>query len=740
MTPPRPLFPPAAPAAAGLFLFILAGCAEPDTAPTAADLAAARDAAAPAELAPAEVAPEPAERADAPAPPPADPALTAALEGLPPNLRGRFEGLPARWAARGTDPIAAAAAAVELQKAAALLMDFDEGRGYDAFRMAGEAAAEAGDRLGAGAGQIFYHAACALARDGETGAATAMLDRAAAAGWTRWDLAKSDPDLAAVRDADGFADRLAAWEAATPQSASAGGSPDGDDRNLARARHALETTEPFPLAFTYTDVEGEEHSLDDYAGQVVIVDYWGTWCPPCRAEIPSFVRLQEEYGERGLQILGLNYRDTPAKIKAFVEEYEMNYPTGPGPDEARDMVPNFRGYPTTVFVGRDGEVKAVTVGKHSYETLEAIVKQLLDGADAEPAGPPEPTKTPAELAREDLAAGEPFPLAFTFRDLDDKRQRLKDYAGKVVVVDYWGTWCPPCRAEVPTFVALQEKYGPEGLQILGLNYREKSVADVADFAEQHGINYPVGIGNRAAKDAVPDFRAYPTTVFVGRDGTVRLKVVGSRPAEYLETVIRDLLAEGTSAGRDASAVQSGASSATDEMSAEDRDVDSRETQTSTGRAFRSTNAHLRRALLLTKNTGYVGPRQLLEGHWPNRRKTKFAAMNVALALRDLGRKVERDGGPASETFPVLAGQIAAEVADAVPPAPGRDREPFAELFVRQAAALSQAGEIAEATAALERAAAFDFADWARVFREPEFDQVRQSQGFATKLREWAAAG
>ncbi|MEM9702913.1 MAG: TlpA disulfide reductase family protein, partial [Planctomycetota bacterium] len=117
------------------------------------------------------------------------------------------------------------------------------------------------------------------------------------------------------------------------------------------------------------------------------------------------------------------------------------------------------------------------------------------------------------------------------------------YRCSVVVVDYWGTWCPPCRAEVPHFIALQEEYGDRGLQILGLNYKEDSVSDVAAFAEENGINYPVGIGNKRAKSAVPEFGGYPTTVFVGRDGTVRLKVTGAKSKAYLEAVVKALLDE-----------------------------------------------------------------------------------------------------------------------------------------------------------------------------------------------------
>ncbi|MFH5804530.1 TlpA family protein disulfide reductase [Alienimonas sp. DA493] len=333
--------------------------------------------------------------------------LAQTLEGLPANLRGQFEDLPERWAARRDDPRAAAEAAMTLQAAARLLMDFDEERAYGAFRLSGEAAtlAAGSDILpDAAAAQIFYNAACALARDGEVVAAFASLDRAAEAGFPGWEHAATDPDLAELRDTPGFAARLDGWRAASSAAtASRGGSmPDPllSPEDLAGSGEG-DPDGLFPFEFAYEDVSGRPHRLSDYRGQVVIVDFWGTWCPPCRAEIPSFVRLQETYGGDGLQILGLNYDDSVGDIRQFAAEYDMNYPTGPGPDAARAAVPNFSGYPTTVFVGRDGKVRKKLVGLHPYESLEGVVLELL-AERVDPASLANWPTVPEEPRRTDL--------------------------------------------------------------------------------------------------------------------------------------------------------------------------------------------------------------------------------------------------------------------------------------------------------------------------------------------------
>lgn len=139
-----------------------------------------------------------------------------------------------------------------------------------------------------------------------------------------------------------------------------------------------------------------------------------------------------------------------------------------------------------------------------------------------------------------------FPFTFTLPDLDGELVSLKSQKGKVVIVDFWGTWCPPCRAEVPHFVRLQKRYGRDGLQIIGINYEKNTsnpIPGIKTFARDFGINYPCVIGNVATRTQVPGFRGYPTTLFVDRRGNVRKKVVGQASYSSLEAIVKPLLAE-----------------------------------------------------------------------------------------------------------------------------------------------------------------------------------------------------
>jgi thiol-disulfide isomerase/thioredoxin len=142
--------------------------------------------------------------------------------------------------------------------------------------------------------------------------------------------------------------------------------------------------ESYEFDFTLPSIEGETVSKADFAGKVLVVDIWGTWCPPCRKEVPHFVELQEELGDQGLQIVGINYEgtDTPAEaieaIEQFKETIPVNYPLLLGSEEVRAQVPDFQGYPTTLFIDRTGKVRTTLVGLRPKAELKAIIESLMN--------------------------------------------------------------------------------------------------------------------------------------------------------------------------------------------------------------------------------------------------------------------------------------------------------------------------------------------------------------------------
>lgn len=148
-----------------------------------------------------------------------------------------------------------------------------------------------------------------------------------------------------------------------------------------------------------------------------------------------------------------------------------------------------------------------------------------------------------------------LPLApdFTLRDLDGYRLNLANYKGKVVLLNFWATWCAPCRKEVPELVALQEKYARLGLQVIGLSL-DKTASPVRTFRSTYGMNYPVAICDPATRALYGGIANVPTTLLIGRDQRIYNKMLGapSNPAT-LEARVKSLLTENPSAPLVASA-------------------------------------------------------------------------------------------------------------------------------------------------------------------------------------------
>ncbi|HET9951508.1 MAG TPA: TlpA disulfide reductase family protein [Candidatus Eisenbacteria bacterium] len=140
--------------------------------------------------------------------------------------------------------------------------------------------------------------------------------------------------------------------------------------------------------------------------------------------------------------------------------------------------------------------------------------------------------------------GEPGTQApgYELADLTGKMVSNQEFAGKVVILDFWATWCPPCREEIPHFVQLQSKYRDQGLVIVGLSLDAGGAKDVAPFAEEHNVNYPMLIGNDDVAKAYGGVNSIPTTFVIDRTGKIVKRFVGFTPPEVFEQTIAPLLA------------------------------------------------------------------------------------------------------------------------------------------------------------------------------------------------------
>jgi peroxiredoxin len=130
---------------------------------------------------------------------------------------------------------------------------------------------------------------------------------------------------------------------------------------------------------------------------------------------------------------------------------------------------------------------------------------------------------------------------FSLESLDGKNMRLSDFRGKAVLLNFWATWCSPCKIEMPWFVDLQKQYGPKGLQIVGVAMDEASKEDIAKFAKDMGVNYPVLLGKEAIGDQYGGVPALPESFFIGRDGKIVDKIIGLKGKGEIEEAIQKAL-------------------------------------------------------------------------------------------------------------------------------------------------------------------------------------------------------
>jgi peroxiredoxin len=133
------------------------------------------------------------------------------------------------------------------------------------------------------------------------------------------------------------------------------------------------------LNFTVQDLDGTDVTLSAYRGKVILLDFWATWCGPCKVEIPGFIDLFSRYRSQGLQVLGFAVDDPVAALKAYANELGMNYPVlvGRGRDDVLEAFGPMVGLPTTVIIGRDGRICARHTGFTPKDRFEREIRSLL---------------------------------------------------------------------------------------------------------------------------------------------------------------------------------------------------------------------------------------------------------------------------------------------------------------------------------------------------------------------------
>lgn len=131
--------------------------------------------------------------------------------------------------------------------------------------------------------------------------------------------------------------------------------------------------------------------------------------------------------------------------------------------------------------------------------------------------------------------------SLVLKDLQGRTVRLSDYKGKVVLINFWATWCPPCRAEIPDLVKIQREYKDQGLRVIGITYPPEKLEEVRRFIREFRLNYPVALGTKETKALFDQGETLPITVVIDREGNIRELIEGILLPEEFEQKIKPLL-------------------------------------------------------------------------------------------------------------------------------------------------------------------------------------------------------
>lgn len=129
--------------------------------------------------------------------------------------------------------------------------------------------------------------------------------------------------------------------------------------------------------FSVTDLDGRKLTLSDYKGKVVLLDFWATWCSPCREEIPHFVEMQNQYGPQGFQVIGVSMDDDAKPVHEFARQFKLNYPVALGDDKLAQRYGGVLGLPVNFIIDREGHIYSKHLGATDVSVFDNEIKDLL---------------------------------------------------------------------------------------------------------------------------------------------------------------------------------------------------------------------------------------------------------------------------------------------------------------------------------------------------------------------------
>jgi cytochrome c biogenesis protein CcmG/thiol:disulfide interchange protein DsbE len=301
-----------------------------------------------------------------------------------------------------------------------------------------------------------------------------------------------------------------------------------------KAKHDAMIGEPMPT-LTLSHWIGDPQSAETMHGKVVIIDFWATWCGPCKRAIPHNNELYEKYADDGLVLIGVCGSSGQDKMPAVARQYKIAYPIARDAKLVSAKAWNVFFWPTYAAVDRSGIVRAIGLKPQS---LDPVIRKLLaepapdddasgDETIADAEGAPAIPSDWLEVGRRgrahlaELHGAETPPALQVTGWINSEPLTLEKLKGKVVVLDFWATWCGPCLRSIPASNALAREYADEGLVFIGVCH-PKGSERMAQTVKEREIAYPVAID--ADGKTIEQYRVngYPDYYIIDRQGRLRI--------------------------------------------------------------------------------------------------------------------------------------------------------------------------------------------------------------------------
>lgn len=319
--------------------------------------------------------------------------------------------------------------------------------------------------------------------------------------------------------------------------------------------------------FTVITPEGKEAKFSDYAkGKTVILDFWATWCGPCQMAMPGYEKISRDYADQDVVVVGVCSFDTRANYDKWLVENKGKYtfatvfdpigkPTSGDKESYKKTIMMQLGnvispLPTTLVVNPEGQLVGsyIGYGEKSHEALGNLL--MRSGVDLAPADRPKTVAAAMMVAKKpaapskDEAATPPATLDrgatapdFVMNDINGKEIRLSDYKGKVVILDFWATWCGPCIASMPHTNELGAKYKDQGVVVVASgtsdtikNFKKWIPKNQPKYENIQLLFDPNERGSATFADRASQklygVTGIPCQFVIGRDGVITATIVG----------------------------------------------------------------------------------------------------------------------------------------------------------------------------------------------------------------------